>query len=189
MTCTITSSSSCSRSGSASNGSRPSPTAPTPRQTLHERVADINRTIRQIRTSIFELRGPLGGGPDGIRSRILGIADDVRRALGFAPSVTFSGPVETALDDALGEDVAACVREALTNVAKHARATGATVDIVVGSSQVTVNVTDSGVGVNTPVRASGIANLAARAERRGGSFELSAGTAGGTRLIWKAPIA
>jgi signal transduction histidine kinase len=157
-------------------------------QTLHDRVGDLDRTIRQIRTSIFELRGPLGGGPDGFRSRILGIASDVRIALGFAPAIAFSGPVDLSLAGQLADDVAACVREGLTNVAKHARASTANVDITVVSDEVTVSVTDDGVGVSFEARASGITNLRVRAEQRGGTFELSARPAGGTQLIWKAPI-
>ena len=35
-------------------------------QKLQARVADIDRTIRQIRTSVFELRGPLAAGPQGV---------------------------------------------------------------------------------------------------------------------------
>jgi len=156
---------------------------------LHDRVADIDRTIRQIRTSIFELRGPLGGGPDGFRSRIMALVGDVTPALGFAPSVAFSGAVDLALGNALADDVAACVREALTNVAKHARATSANVDITVAAAEVTVSVSDNGIGVSQTRRASGLANLKARAEHRHGTFELSAGPSGGTRLIWKASIA
>jgi signal transduction histidine kinase len=163
---------------------------PTAVEKLHERVEDIDRTIRQIRTSIFELRGPLAGGLDGFRSRILGIAADVSTALGFKPSVAFSGAVETDLKGSLADDVAACVRESLTNVAKHARATSANVDISVAAGQVVVEVLDNGVGAGTAgdPRESGVANLRARAEQRNGKFELGAGPAGGTRLIWKAPI-
>ena len=156
---------------------------------LHERVADIDRTIRQIRTTIFELRGPLGGGPDGFRSKIVGIANDVTAALGFAPGIAFSGTIDLSLKDALADDVAACVREALTNTAKHARATSASVDITIASGEVTVTVEDNGIGISENMRASGVANLKARAEQHHGKFELSRGPTGGARLIWRAPIA
>ena len=36
---------------------------------LRERVEDIDRTIRRIRTTIFALRGPLGSGPHGAEER------------------------------------------------------------------------------------------------------------------------
>jgi signal transduction histidine kinase len=154
---------------------------------LHERVADIDRTIRQIRTSIFELRGPLGGG-EGLRAEILKIGSEVGVALGFAPAIAFAGQIDMALTGSLAEDVAACVREGLTNVAKHARATSATVDVEVGAGEVVVRVGDNGAGYSPGARASGIANLRQRAEHRHGSFELSASAAGGTDLIWRAPL-
>jgi signal transduction histidine kinase len=157
-------------------------------QKLHERVADIDRTIRQIRTSIFELRGPLGGAPNGLRSRLLEIANDVTTMLGFAPGVAFSGPVDMAITGPLADDVAACLREALTNVAKHAHASNVSVDITVAANEVTVGVSDNGVGIGEIARSSGIANLRARAEQRYGTFALFARPSGGTQLIWKAPI-
>lgn len=157
-------------------------------QKLHERVTDLDRTIRQIRTSIFELRGPLGAGPDGFRSRAIEIAKDVTPVLGFSPAVVFSGAVDLALEGSLADDVAACLREALTNVAKHARASTASVDITVAAGEVTVLVSDDGIGAGGSGRLSGLANLRARAERRRGTFELTARPAGGSQLIWKAPI-
>ena len=154
---------------------------------LHERVADIDRTIRQIRTSIFELRGPLGGGPQGFRSRIIEISNEVTPALGFAPDVAFSGPVDLVLTGTLCDDVAACVREALSNVAKHAGATSASVDITVVGNEVSVGVSDNGAGIGDVARASGTANLKTRAEQRNGSFDLFARPSGGTQLLWKVP--
>ncbi len=41
---------------------------------MRELVANLDGTIRQIRTSIFELRGSLGASSDGIRSRVLAVA-------------------------------------------------------------------------------------------------------------------
>ncbi|HSY16347.1 MAG TPA: GAF domain-containing protein [Jatrophihabitantaceae bacterium] len=157
-------------------------------QKLHQRVADIDRTIRQIRTSIFELRGPLGGAADGFRVRILGITSDVAVALGFTPGVAFSGQVEKDISAELSDDVAACIREALTNIAKHARATSATIDVAVDANEITVSVSDNGVGLAENHRVSGTANLQARAEQRQGSFAVFTRPGGGTELIWKAPL-
>ncbi|CAN5489000.1 GAF domain-containing sensor histidine kinase [soil metagenome] len=157
-------------------------------QRLHERVADIDRTIRQIRTSIFELRGPLGGTRDGFRSRLLAISADVTSALGFSPGMAFAGPVDLMLSGDLADDVAACTREALTNVARHARATQASVDITVADHTVSVIVIDNGVGIGDVVRSSGLSNLRTRAEQRSGTFDVSARPGGGTQLIWKVPI-
>ncbi|MDT4912523.1 MAG: hypothetical protein QOC66_1651 [Pseudonocardiales bacterium] len=154
---------------------------------VQQRVEDIDRTIRRIRTSIFALRGPADMNLGGLRQRILEIATDLTPALGFAPHVSFAGLVDLVAEQ-LADDVAACVREALTNVAKHARAAAATVDVSVVSNELTVTVTDNGVGLGNTDRASGIANLKARAATHGGYCTIEPAPAGGTMVKWKALI-
>jgi signal transduction histidine kinase len=158
------------------------------RELIQRRVGDIDRTIRQIRTSIFELRGPLDGLAEGTRQRILEIAADLTPALGFSPGVTFSGLIDTSVPVDTTDDIAAVVREALTNVAKHAHAASASVSVSVSADTVALQVTDDGVGCIENPRLSGLANLRTRAELRGGTFDVSASRAGGTTVTWKAPL-
>ena len=89
---------------------------------LHRAVADIDDTIRSIRSSIFSLESR----PDdqaGLRSRVLEVVADATPALGFEPSVRFEGPVDTLTSDEVTENLVAALREALANVARHAHAT------------------------------------------------------------------
>ena len=109
-------------------------------------------------------------------------------ALGFAPELSLVGVVDFGVDPDLADDIAAVAREALTNVAKHACATAATVELWVTPDDVTLVITDDGVGIGEPARRSGVANLRARAERRGGAFSVGGGHAGGTVLRWHAPV-
>ncbi len=155
---------------------------------VQDRVNDIDRTIRRIRTTIFALRGPLGGTSDGsLRRIVLELVHDLEPALGFPPHVTFGGLVDVVVDAGLADDVVAVVRETLTNVAKHAHASSVTVDLVAEDDQLRLVVTDDGVGLTGADRHSGVANLAARAEKRGGSFDASDGPDGGTVVTWTAP--
>jgi signal transduction histidine kinase len=153
-------------------------------QRLRSRVEDIDRTIRRIRTSIFELRGMLGSAADGLRQRVLDVTGDLTAALGFIPHVTFSGVLDVRLTDPLIDDIVACVRETLTNVAKHARARSAMVDLSLAGEVLTVMVTDDGIGVRDTTRSSGTANLGARAQKWSGTFALAPGPAGGTTATW-----
>ena len=137
-------------------------------QKISERVEDLDRTIRRIRTSIFALRGPLDLSADGLRQQILEIASDLTPALGFPAHVSFAGPVDIATECELADDITAVVREALTNAAKHAHATGVSVDISAGSNEIVVTVVDNGMGLGDPSRSSGLGNMRARAERHGG---------------------
>lgn len=153
-------------------------------QRLRQRVEDIDRTIRRIRTSIFELRGFMPNAGDGLRQRVLDVTTDLAAALGFTPHLTFSGVLDVRLTDQLVEDVVACVRETLSNVAKHARAKSAMVDLSLAGEVLTVMVIDDGVGLRDTSRSSGTANLRARAQKWSGTFALARGSSGGTTATW-----
>jgi len=155
---------------------------------LHDRVNDIDRTIRQIRTSIFELRGPLAASPAGVRQNLLQVVADLTPALGFSRRIAFSGNLDSMLHGELADDVVACVREAVTNVAKHARARSVEIDVAVAAGTVTVTVLDDGTGIDGATRSSGLANLRVRAERYNGSFDVATRSSGGTELTWKASM-
>ena len=68
--------------------------------------------------------------------------------------------------------------EALTNVARHAQATLVTVLVRV-SDDVTLIVTDNGVGMDKPDRRSGLRNMRERAEALGGDFVVDSSSRGG----------
>ena len=149
-------------------------------------VDDLDLTVKYIRTAIFGLEGSRGGAPAGARRQILDVVDDATGSLGFEPRVMIDGPVDTGLDDGLVKDLLAVLREALSNVARHAQATRATVDCVVDDSQVILRVTDNGVGPPTDEGGDGLGlgNLSTRAERHHGTFNLAAAKGGGTTLEW-----
>ncbi|MFG1798400.1 sensor histidine kinase, partial [Nocardia sp. NPDC049149] len=88
----------------------------------------------------------------------------------------------------LSEDVEAVLREAVSNVVRHASATTVSINLTV-RDDVTIEITDDGTGVPTDLsRMSGLANLSARAEQSGGSFEIEGGAKHGTVLRWSAPL-
>lgn len=161
---------------------------PTYGDRLRSQVADIDRTIRQIRTSIFELRGPLGGAVGTTRQRVVEMAAELSRALGFSPQTTFSGQVDLEVVGEQADDLVAVVREALTNVAKHAGATLVRVDLAVVDGQALLTIADNGRGLNEHARTSGLGNMRHRAERWGGSFVIEAAPGGGTTVKWKVPV-
>jgi signal transduction histidine kinase len=153
---------------------------------LSQVIDDIDDTIKQIRTSIFELRGPLGPQQEVVRSRLLAVVNDLVGALGFAPSVRFNGPVDAVVDEDVADDAVAVLREALTNTARHAQATQVDIEITATGERFAIEVTDNGIGIGDVPRRSGLANLRERAERRGG--ELSILERNGTRLLWAVPL-
>jgi signal transduction histidine kinase len=152
---------------------------------LEDVVTRVDEAIRQIRSSIFQLTPHQFGGH--LRNAVMDVAGEVTPLLGFSPEVTFHGPVDILSDPDLTGDVAAVVREGLTNIARHARATRAQVSVTGTTHQMTVCVADDGVGLGESSRRSGLANIRRRAERRGGTFTVEE-LAPGTQLTWTASV-
>ena len=128
-------------------------------------VDDIDETIRQIRTTIFRLRGPLGAGARSVRELVLNVVTELTPVLGYEPRLAFTGPVDTAVPDAVVEDVLAVVREGLTNVARHAGASQVAVKLGYAGGELALVLADNGSGMQDAQRRSGLANLRERAER------------------------
>ncbi|CAN7251137.1 GAF domain-containing protein [Terrabacter sp. LjRoot27] len=115
------------------------------RATLGRAVEDLDETIRQIRTSIFELQEP----PSSLDARavLLEVVAAATAGLGLEPTLRLEGPVATVIDPVLLHEVTAVLREALTNVVKHARCSAVAVRVVVTADAVTVEVADDGPAV------------------------------------------
>ena len=94
------------------------------RARLDRLVADLDDTIRQIRTSIFELQAGKPRDP-GLRGGRSGGGRAGDPGAGVRPAVRFAGPVDTLVDGTVIGEVEAVIREGLTNVAKHAQASQA----------------------------------------------------------------
>lgn len=154
---------------------------------IDRHAAEIDAAIADIRTAVFTPTTPIDS--MSARHRLLDVVTDLTPNLASPPRIRFAGPIDLILTGRLGDDVIAVVREALTNVSRHARARTALVDITVTESEVTITVDDDGVGVSKAVtRASGIASLAERARGHGGTFTLEPRLTGGTRARWHVPL-
>jgi signal transduction histidine kinase len=151
-------------------------------------IQDLDDTIGQIRTTIFQLHQLPQGADQGVRARLLDVVTDVTPALGFAPGVRFAGLLEDAVPAEVAEDLLAVLREALSNVARHAQARSVEMDITANPDRLTLDVRDDGVGMTPTTRLSGLANLRRRAERHGGSLTLAPRDGAGTWLCWSIPM-
>ena len=150
-------------------------------------VQAIDEVIREIRETIFDLNRPQGADLD-VRQRVRAVAGEVGGQVGFTPRTTFRGPVEAAVSDEMMSHLLAVLREALTNVGRHARAS--TVDVVVAATAdtVTLSVADDGIGPSSgPSAGHGLANMADRAAELGGELTISSRRPRGTLLQWTVP--
>ncbi|MGY1695329.1 MULTISPECIES: GAF domain-containing protein [unclassified Geodermatophilus] len=156
---------------------------PQAQRRIRDVVVQLDETVRDIRTSIFDLHTADAAG-DGLRRRVL---ETVAATAGDLEStVRTSGAVDALVTGDLATDVVAVAREAVSNAARHAGARHVTVTLDVGD-EVVLEVVDDGRGIDARAARSGLRNLAERAGRRGGGLEVGALPDGGTRLRWWAP--
>jgi signal transduction histidine kinase len=157
------------------------------RKRLNQAVDELDGTIRELRSTIYGLQAPMQGRPS-LRSQVLEIVDAMSEPLGFAPSLRLDGLVDTLATSELADHVLATLREALSNVARHAHA--GRVDVVVGirGKVFSVRVEDDGQGMEPDAARSGLVNLARRAETLGGEFRVTSSRGHGTTLLWKVPV-
>ena len=203
-------------------------------QALDASLAAVDDSVRQIRSIVRSLRDR--DEDVSLVERLRREASLARTSLGFAPSLILTvdghglaqaerdredeliGVIDAAVEPDLADDIVAVVREGLSNVARHAKASSVTVDVKVegllasqppagqdgaasgdaepfrGAPVVEVVCRDDGVGVDPRVtRRSGTANMAERARRHGGSFVIgprarSDGERRGTCFTWRVPL-
>jgi len=157
-------------------------------------VDAMDETIREIRGAIFALQARDAAAPRDPRADIVRLVEEMTEMLGFAPSLRLGAGLRFLRDEELADQALIVLREALSNVARHAGATGADVAVDVGDDGfLTATVTDNGSGIPAGPRRSGLRNLAERAVALGGELLLTPAEPGaarpGTRLVWRVPVA
>ncbi|TQN41053.1 histidine kinase/DNA gyrase B/HSP90-like ATPase [Blastococcus colisei] len=152
---------------------------------LSQRVEDLHGTIARIRSSIFELHETQDASAAAFRSRLAEVLRSVTDGHALRPDLRIRSDHDELPPD-LVADLIAVVRELVTNVVRHARAQRVTVAIEVRDTACVV-VTDDGCGLPPVTVRSGLANLADRAERRGGALACVSSSSG-TEIRWTAPV-
>lgn len=149
-------------------------------------ISDIDDTIRQVRASIFEL-----GSNPGVRASALALVRELVPVVGFEIPVSFVGPVDSVVPDQVAEHLLATLREAITNIARHAQASNASVTLSVADGLCRLEVVDNGCGVDHQRAREGglgLVNLRRRAEKLHGHLVVESIEKGGTRFVWEVPV-
>jgi signal transduction histidine kinase len=155
------------------------------RTRLEQTVTDLDTTIRDIRTAIFELRAPVAS----LHGEVIDAVDAAAGSLGFRPALRVSGPIDHAVPDALRAEVLAVLREALSNVVRHAHAHVVEVEVTVGADRIMLQVADDGTGIATSGGGNGLENMRRRADKLGGEFTAASAEPHGTVITWMVPFA
>ena len=154
-------------------------------ETVNGYADTLDQVIARIRTSIFGLRQPRHE-PDALPARLLGVVEEHAPQLGFTADVRFAGPLELTTNMPLADDILAVTREALSHCARHAQATSVGISLTLRDGLITLDIVDDGRGPDTATRSGGLTSMRHRAERNGGTFQLSTPGSGGTHLTWTA---
>jgi signal transduction histidine kinase len=154
-------------------------------EVVDDLVGDLDTTIKNIRTTIFGLQQRTR---DSLRGEVLDLVEEYAAVLGFKPTLRTHGPIDLMVPDEVREHLLAVLREALSIVARHSGGRSASVDVRVTPSELTLEVSDAGVGIPEQRHESGLRNARERAACLGGSFEVTPNVGQGTTLRWSCPL-
>ena len=142
---------------------------PTTSASLERINADLADTVAEVRRVAGGLRPPaldeLG---------LFGALDERSCALNASFTYDTSSDSPTILPAAIEVAIYHIASEALTNVARHARATHCDVTLRIGSQHADLQICDDGIGLpTTHYTGVGLASMRARAEELGGTFAIN----------------
>lgn len=158
------------------------------KERINRAVQQLDETVREIRTTIFDLHTAGDeSAASSLRRQLLDVVSDVSADTSISPSVRISGTVDTSVPDSVATHAVAVLREAVSNAVKHSKADSVVVTVEAAADLV-IDVSDDGIGIPDGVARSGLLNVERRASQCGGSAAVVAGPAGGTRLTWRVPL-
>jgi two-component system nitrate/nitrite sensor histidine kinase NarX len=157
-----------------------------------ERIkAAIHTAYEQVRAALTGLGEPAPAAGD-LSQKLSACLDEFRRASGMSAELVGADPAGLMLSAAAQRQVVRMVREALTNVRRHAQAERVWVRVEQGHSEVCFTVEDDGGGFNpSDVRGEhhlGLTIMRIRAERSGGQVTVDSAPGAGTRVIIRFPL-
>jgi signal transduction histidine kinase len=155
---------------------------------IQQFVTEIDRVIGDVRSYIFGLR-PSVLSAGNLTNTIEQLAHEVEERTG----VTVIVEIDVSLEGPLAEGAAQIVhivREALSNMGRHAEATTCRVSILRDGASAVVEIDDDGRGFDTESasRGMGMANLAERADAIGGTLEVVSHPSTGTTIRVRIPL-
>ncbi len=158
---------------------------------LEQAIGGLNGTIRDIRTYIMDLR-PRQLRGENLMESLQRLIEETRANTHL--EITLNGPKNGAVN--LPTSVSTALfhisQEALANIAKHAEAHEAKIDMWIDSDRVWMEVSDDGVGFDiSRMRVAlghGLANMRTRARKMGGDIEVHSAPEHGTTVKTWIPL-
>lgn len=158
------------------------------RARVEQAVEQLDATVREIRTSIFDLHASEHPEGTSLRRRLLDIVEQLTTESDVAPTMKLSSALDSLVPPQVGEHAEAVLGEALSNALRHSH--GDAIRIVVDASErrLVVEVADNGVGIPPDARRSGLENMEKRARQCDGELFVRNEPEGGTCVLWRVPL-
>lgn len=152
------------------------------RERNEQLVDTLEAAVRKLRMIVFDARQTQP--PHLVTKALASTVAEASRILGHHPLLSVEGPVD-ALPPVVTSQLFPALREALSNVARHAGATRTSVTIEVSEERLVLVVEDNGRGPGLGAAAGmGLSNLRERAATLGGASSLRSRAGGGSCLEW-----
>ncbi|QSE85510.1 CHASE3 domain-containing protein [Rhodococcus koreensis] len=154
-------------------------------------IDETDSIVRGLRAVIFDLNcgaaAARSGEEGSLSAEVSEIVDNSAAALGFTPDVIVEGPVDRYFGREAGPELQAVLREALSNVARHAQASVCSVRVAADDDGLVLTVSDNGTGVAAgAAHGQGLTNIRSCAERLGGHADFR-DPEQGTTVEWAIP--
>lgn len=152
-------------------------------------VDALDGAIRELRNYIFHLR-PGHAAVMGLERGLTELAREHEVNTVVRPRLDVQAGIDAGVPEALVPDLLQVVREALSNVAKHAEASSVTVAARDADGHVEVVVTDDGVGFvpGRPQVGRGLDNIRERAAALDAAYEVDSAPGTGTTVRVRVPL-
>jgi signal transduction histidine kinase len=156
------------------------------RDRINNVLDELDATIHEIRTTIFEIDQDLVTGPT-LEHRVKKLASEIETRLGVLATVKVSSDIDNNVGPRCAQHCVQALREILSNVVRHSEATAVDIQLDTNQNLVEIVVHDNGVGFVPNVGSGrGVRNLASRARELGGNCTIESKIGGGTTVRWTA---
>jgi len=153
-------------------------------------INDLDATIREIRTTIFEIDQDEQDGTS-LSSRITTLTNEAGARLNFEVKQRVSPAIDELATSACTRHTVQALREILSNIVRHSHASEVSVDVDVDADKTCIVLVaiDNGKGFSSNVGPGrGLRNLTARARELGGDCVIESSPSRGTMVRWTAKL-
>jgi signal transduction histidine kinase len=156
------------------------------RQRINTSLDELNETIHDIRTTIFEIDQEHDENVS-LEDRIVALTSEVATRLGVKVHVQSLENLDELVTQHCAQHATQALREILSNIVRHAKAQHVEVGLSIEDNLLVLLVSDDGVGfVGNVSGGHGLRNLTSRARDLGGDCFVDSEVGHGTQVRWTA---